>query len=279
MPYDITHPTSSDRPHEEFRECVRGRACAAPRINTTGPRPLVLPALTPRAFCDSDRDVIAHALNATPKLYVRVHMELGSVGASANGPVVTVSKDPPVPLSLQADELLRTIVETLVTWEERVRAAAGLTQLDTATSRARRDGPSLHQAVHLLHTYLDVLLALPYEPMVRDGVLEEASGAEAGLDILHLVWRCHALLTDIRQAARRLDGVACGNCDYAELHEVLDGDGQFAGAKCRRCGSEYDATAYHDLTTAQSDQVRKDRNRGGPRLRAAAPDDPSTRRA
>lgn len=270
-----SNPDAADY-DDGMRECARASRCSDPRIESANGKTTRLPALTPRAFCDSCRGVIARDLNDLPLLFVRVHMELGGSQQVAGGPVVSISKSAPVPMSLQADELIRLILATLVSWEERVRTVARLSELDTATSRRRRDGAVLTQAYTILAAHLDALLALEPEPMIRAGELVELGGADAGLDVLYLAWRCRALLTETAKAARHLEGVPC-YCGFCELYEVLDG-GQFAGAKCRQCGADYTAQTYKDLTDEQAEPVKK----SGARRRSvlvAAGDDVEARRA
>jgi hypothetical protein len=83
--------------------------------------------------------------------------------------------------------------------------------------------------------------------MMRGDELVELSGADAGLDLIYLAHRCRGFLTGNRQPARRLSGVYC-DCGYPELYEVLDDDGQQAGARCRQCRTEYDQEQYADMT-------------------------------
>lgn len=278
MPYHVhSDPHQDDHwRNEGLRECARAGRCSDPRIETANGKSARLPALTPRAFCDSDRGVIAKDLNELPMLFVRVHMELGGSQQASSGPVVSVSKTPPTPMSLQADELIRLVLSTLVSWEERVRRVARLSDLDTATSRRRRDGVILTQAYTILAAHLDALLALEAEPMMRDGELVDLGGADAGLDVLQLAWRCRAFLTETTKAARHLQGIPC-YCGFCELYEILE-DGQFAGAKCRQCGQDYNAETYKELTDEQSAVVKK----SGARRRAvlaSAKDDLLSRRA
>ncbi|MBG0828537.1 hypothetical protein HS041_12235 [Planomonospora sp. ID67723] len=294
------HSAPSDY-RDDLRECARADRCANPRIETADGKTTRLPALTPRAFCDSCRLTIAKALSDLPELFIRVHSCLDKSGQTSAGPVVSVSKSAPVPVSLPADELLRLVLAVLVSWEERVRAVANLVELDTDTSRYRRDGVALTQAWTTLATHLDVLLALPEEPMMRAVSLREAaalppgtkglvhrtagyadvfmnlSGADAGIEILNLTWRCRSFLTDTRPKPRHMSGVPC-DCGFCDLYEALDDDGQFAGATCKRCGNEYTGDAYRDLTKAQEAVVKK----AGARRRtvlAGAGDDTRSRRA
>ncbi|MFI7448112.1 hypothetical protein ACIBQX_11495 [Nonomuraea sp. NPDC049714] len=234
-----------------------------------------LPALTYQPFCPQDRTAVSKSLNDLPLLWVRVHQRLNKSFAVAGGPVVCVSKSAPVPLSLGADALLRLILATLVSWEERVRDVARLTPLDTSLSRRRRDGAVLTQAFTILSAHMDALLALPAASMARDDTFEDLSGADAGLELLDLAYRCRAFLTDTKQRPRHLSGVYC-DCGFAELYELLDDDGQHAGAKCRACRAEYDAQEYSDLTKVRVEPVKSYRRRS---LQPAGADGPVTHRA
>lgn len=278
MPYYVHSDPNADDGHWRDggqRECARGDRCSDPRLVTDGGKTVRLPALTPRAFCDVDRNAIEKALNDLPLLFVRVHQRLDKSFAVAGGPVVSISKSAPVPISLAADELLRLILATLVSWEERVRDVARLVPLDTQTSRHRRDGAVLTQAWTILAAHLDALLALPPDMMARGDDLEELSGADAGLELLYLAHRCRRLLTDNRQPPRHCAGVYC-DCGFAELYEQLDDDGQPAGATCRACRTAYDRDDYADLTRARTEPVKTYRRRT---LQPAGADDLVTRRA
>ncbi|GII86614.1 hypothetical protein Ssi03_46040 [Sphaerisporangium siamense] len=223
------------------------------------------PALTPRAFFSGDEAIIAQVLALLPARWHDVYGELGTKG-QADGPKVASSKTAPLPVSEHADELLGDIVAILTSWEERVAAVARL-HIDTDAWRRRR----AHVAAATLTRHLAVLLALPAEPTMRAvslttaatlprgarGLVHEAagyaevfldlSGADAGLEVLSLLRRCRRLLGETPPTARRLDGVACGGCDFAELRELLDDDGAFVGARCYECGTEYTTTTYAEL--------------------------------
>jgi hypothetical protein len=147
--------------------------------------------------------------------------------------------------------------------------------MDTATSRRRRDGAIRTQAWTILSAHLDALLTLDAEPMMRDNELVELSGADAGLDILYLTSRCHHFLTDTEQRARHLSGVYC-DCGYPELYEVLDANGQQAGARCRQCGDQYNREEYAELTRDPADSAKSYRRSS---LRPIGADDLVSRRA
>lgn len=269
------HSAPDDVTDEGQRECARGDRCSDPRIATDNGKTVRLPALTYQTFCPQDRTAMSKALNDLPELWVRVHQRLDKSFAVAGGPVVSMSKSAPVPISLTADELLRLVLATLVSWEERVRDVAQLKPLDTETSRRRRDGQVLTQAYTILSAHMDALLALGPEPMMRGDELVELSGADAGLDLLYLAHRCRGFLTDNRQPTRHLSGVYC-DCGFAELYEVLDDDGQPAGARCRQCRDEYNQAEYADLVAYRSENAKTHKRRT---LQPAGLDDSTSRRA
>ncbi|MGI5285164.1 hypothetical protein ACQEVF_17770 [Nonomuraea polychroma] len=69
---------------------------------------------------------------------------------------------------------------------------------------------------------------------------------------------CRRFLTDTNQPARHLSGIYC-ECGFAELYEVLDDDGQQAGARCRQCGTDYDQDQYGALTKVRAEPVKASR--------------------
>lgn len=274
---------------DDQRECARAERCSDPRIETAGGKTVRLPAFTYQAFCPQDRNAIDKALRDLPALGDRVHAEIGNRG-HASGPRVSTSKTPPLPINLAVDELLRDMSAILVSWHERVAAVA----------RLSRPVGGFYTACEVLAAHLDALLALPEEPMGRSVWLHEAAqlppgtiglvhksaayadvflhldGARAGLEILNLHYRCRRLLGETNARARHLSGVYCDGCGFAELYEVLDGDGQPAGAACRQCRTEYDQEQYADLTKARAEPVKSYRRHG---VTPAAADDGTTRRA
>ncbi|MFF4989649.1 hypothetical protein ACFY19_20820 [Streptosporangium saharense] len=231
-----------------MRPCARGHRCAARTITATGPTP----ALSWRPFCDADRDLIETALTGMPALYVRVAELLGTRTSSGTPDDIRVamSKAPPVPINLAADETARAIVEALVSWEERIRDVARLAPLDTAASRARRDGVAVVQAARTLAPRVDALVVLPAAPMMRGGDLLDLDGIDAGLEVLHLRRRACQLLPEADAPARPIPGVACGACGWRSLSEHLDELGYLDGARCRNCGTRTDAAGLAALRAA-----------------------------
>ncbi|GII87088.1 hypothetical protein Ssi03_50780 [Sphaerisporangium siamense] len=303
MPYYLHSDPAADDGYWRnagLTECARGDQCTDPRLLAVDGTTRRAPALTPRVFCAADEAVIAQVLAVLPARWRDVHAELGTKRQSS-GPKVAVSKTAPIPLSENADELLRDIVAILTSWEERVAAVARL-HIDTDASRRRRAHIAVDAAARTLTKHLAVLLALPAEPMMRAvslttaatlprgtrGLVREAagyaevfldlSGADAGLEVLQLLRRCRRLLGETPPPVRRLDGVACGGCGFSELREVLDDDGVMAGARCWECGTDYTTMTYNELV----DEQRAAATRAGCRRRGLARadnDDVLSRRA
>lgn len=287
MPRYWVHSAPEDYT-EAQRECARSERCSDPRVMLVDGRNTRLPALTYRAFCDVDRTMIQKALRDLPALYVRLRGEIGTKG-QAVGPKVSSSKSAPIPINLAVDELLTELWTVLTSWHERVATVAHL----TATA------PDFLVCCAILAAHVDVLLALPEEPMGRSLTLHDAAklpprtvglvhrsaeyadvilhldGARAGLEVLNLHYRARRLLGETKPPARHLNGVYC-DCGFAELYEVLDDDGQPAGAKCRECGNEYDRDGYADLVAVRAEPVKTYRRRP---LQPAAADDAVARRA
>lgn len=263
MPAWIHSDPNADDGHWQdsgLRECARAERCVEPRFETIDGKVRKLPALTPRPYCEGDRVLILRTIEDIPTQWRRVHDEIGEISASTADPV-SGSKSAPIPLSLDADELLRMVLMLLVSWEERIRTVAHMKGLDSQTSRRRRDEVALDQACRVLADRVDVLLALPAEPMMRIVSIQEAAslpagtsgwvhrvagyaevmklldGVDAGAEVLYLHWRCRAMLTDVGTAGKHLP-VPC-RCGFTELYEVLDWDDQPDGAKCRECKQEY----------------------------------------
>ncbi|MEO3860906.1 hypothetical protein [Acrocarpospora sp. B8E8] len=234
-----TNPTTlrpDPRAHDEDRPCARDQRCSAATIDPdTGRRE---PAHSPRPLCDTDRDLLQVAIGQLPRMYVRVHQALLVAGASSNGgPKVTTSKSPGLLINTSADELLRLLTFTLVSWEERVREVAHLSPLDTELSRRRRDSVALQQAVKILEPRVDALLALDFEPMMRDGEIVELDGEDAALELFQLHWKCRAVLTDTSAPAEPLK-VPC-RCGLRQLVQIFDFEDRPDGAVCRQCRAEH----------------------------------------
>jgi hypothetical protein len=244
----------------EQRLCAQGDWCRGYRIED-GKR---LPALTPRPFCEPCTRLIARNLDDLPARYAQLYAELGNKGQAAER--VSGTREAPVPVRLDIDALMREIIDVLASWDERVRATAGLSFPGTQATRRRRDGTAITGYTETLALRLSALLTLQAEPMRRDIPIEEIrpgdtgivhasagyasvnrdlSGIDAGLEILTLHRRCRAKLAETRRRDH-LD-VPCPGCDALGLERD---DGSDWAAECTQCGRQLNQDQY-ELWTRQ----------------------------
>jgi len=245
------------------RECARAHRCANARIETENGRPVRRGAWTPRGICDTCATHLQRALHQLPDLWARLHDELGNK-TPHHGPRVTVGKaEPPVPINLAVDALLREAVHVLASWAERVAATA---RLNTEPGR-RIDQATVDTSCRILAAHVSTLLALPEEPMLRTMPLHQAAtlppgttglvhpaaeyadvilpldGTQAGVELLELHHRIRRMLGETRPPARHLP-TPCRCCGHRLLFETHDADGQWDGAHCRNCRAEYTLADY-----------------------------------
>jgi hypothetical protein len=234
------------------RECARAEWCRDYTLETEDGQTVRKGKLGPRSFCDADRAEIDTALGQLPGYWAHLRAELGK--PSADGMHVHMPFGPRVPIRLDIDAQMRLMVETLCSWEERVRDVGRLTPLDTSLSRWRRDGKAITQSARILGAHLDVLLALGTGPMarLRDGVMatEELGGADAGLEILHLKYRARSILGETTPPPVELEGIQCRrqSCDLrntlyrAEPPQHEDSPAYWS--VCAACGDRMTETEY-----------------------------------
>ena len=260
------HDRASERDSERTgqsgdRDCSRGQWCSmATRERTPDGKTVRTPARTSRAFCDRDDIIIGSCLRGLPDGYALLVRMLGyreTVEVTVRQPF-----GPSVALRVDLDELARLVIDSAMTWLERVaQIDATLTAPDTSEWRERSLGPRAGDlvkfAVPRLAERVSALTALPGEPMLRPGlvasigcgqplgkagdtVLLDASGMDAGNEALKLgyLWRSALGLTP----APRDDllGVDCENCGKRALRRALppmhDGDKAWF-AECSECGA------------------------------------------
>jgi hypothetical protein len=268
------------------RRCARGEHCTRAQPDPDG---ATVPAwATDGPFCARDYRQVARALAALPARYVHLWTLLGEKG-SRRGDKIKMSRTPPVPVNLQVDALLRDFVATVVSWEERLRVAAG-EDVDTDLARRRRDERALAAAVAYLESRLDGLLGLPAEPMVRFlpvhaavslepgtlglvrphagyvEVLLPLDGAGAGREILHLAYRARSVAGETTPPPVRLIGVPCARveCQCLGLEEV---PGDIYKSECTVCGHLMTHTEYRAHTIRWAKWAQE--QRAVPRLEAS----------
>jgi hypothetical protein len=264
---------------EGLRDCARGERCAARKtvLASSGGRDVV-PAQTYRVYCDADRTRIQDVLNDLPARYRELRARIGDKGR-ADGPRVSGGgKTPPVPINLGVDALLRQIEEIVLSWDERVRAVARLTDL-TAPSRAA----AVPTACTMLGSHVDALLGLEAEAMARTMDLaraeylpEDASGwvhpsaewilyntdlggEQAGRESLNLHHRCLKVLG--RTPLHHDLIVPCWLCGERALRRHDGSAGLADHVECLQCREQYLEARLNSLMVEEEDAQRRRHDR------------------
>ena len=243
---------------EGDRDCARSEWCAsATRERLDDGTTERTPAKTYRAFCDKDEAIIGQCLTALPATYARLAL---AIGDHVTGEImVRVPFGPSVPLRCDVDEVMRLIIDAVLSWHERVAAVARLSLPDTQAWRTRSLGPYaaglLAASVPVLAGHLTTLLGLERDVMLRpcspavtrfaqvlsngaDTALVLASGAEAGNELLQLDYLGRAALGETNPDLDRLLGIQCPGCGHLSLRRAEppqhDGDTVYF-ARCGDC--------------------------------------------
>jgi hypothetical protein len=260
LPYRVRSAPEPASVPRTARRCARGERCPGAQADDEG----VLQAAWAEeaSFCLRDYRHVARCLDELPEKYVDLRSQLGSKTPQGDDRV-SGSRTPPVPVRLDFDELIRDMLLILCSWEEQLRSAAQLTPLDTAMSRHRRDEVALPAAVALLTAHFDRLLVLPPAPMRRirsmrsaaelpEGtlglvhpaggyaeVILDLSGADAGLELISLHYRCRSALRQTSAPPEKLDGIPCRRCDMLSLERAAPPrapDAPEYWSECAQCG-------------------------------------------
>jgi len=259
------HSDPNETDTDGLRPCALEGRCAE-RDHSGQPKP------GPRAFCGSDRDLIARSLGWLPTAWVMLHQMLGEKG-TGQGEKVSASKTPAVPINLEVDALMADMTALLGEWADRVREVARLYQVPAEHAKQQRDAVIVETAVKTLSAHLDALLALPPALMVRFLTLDEAAdpngwstlatdgdrrhepeldGTDAGIEILHLARRARNILG---MNPRHVDlPVPCWACDVKAVRRWDGSAGLEDQAECTACGERYDHERYLRLMTDVAQQ-------------------------
>ena len=264
---------------EGLHDCARGERCATrTTIAGTGGERVIVPGQTYRTFCDPDRDRIQAALDDLPARYTDLGDRIGDKG-HADGPRVSGGgRTAPIPINLAVDALTRQVEEIVLSWDERVRVVARLTDL-TAPTRAA----AVTAACRMLAAHVDALLALPGDDMTRTMDLSRAehlpndaigwvhpaggwveyyttlSGADAGVEILNLHHRAMKLLGHAPQHHDLI--TACWQCGERALRRHDGTAGLADHVECLRCREQYLGSRLRSLMVEeeQAQQRKTDR--------------------
>jgi hypothetical protein len=226
--------------------CSRDIFCSGRRIVAGNGERKVVPARTYGHFCASCQGLIASCLSELPPAYVRLRREIGEASSQHAG--VRTPFGPRLPLRADVDELMRSIAEVLMSWNERVREVARLSALDTQLSRRRDQAAAVAGSARLLGAHLNVLLALEAGPMVRAVRVHSApdeiavldlSGRDAGEEVLQLHRSALLVLGEIVKRRETLDGIPCKMCECMSLERAeppSDPSKEAMWSRCDECG-------------------------------------------
>ena len=248
---------------DDAHRCARGEWCASgertERGDGTHGR---LPARTSQVFCAADESIIYGCLEELAGLHSR--LAAATLEGLAGEVLIRLPFGPSLPLRVDVDELQRLLVETALSWHERVAARERLSVLDTQETHRKalgaRSGELLARSANVLREHLDALLLLPPDVMIRipsplmaaitpdarvvgqgagGTVLVLLSGADAGNEIMRLEYAGRATLLETDPAPEKLLGVACRSCERRSLRRAPrpqhEDDPAYA-SECSDCG-------------------------------------------
>jgi len=197
----------------------------------------------------------------------------------------------PIPINLAVDALLRQIEEIVLSWDERVRTVASLTDLTAPTTHA-----AVTAAAGMLTAHVDALLGLDSQDMTRTMDLARAEhlpddangwvhpaaewiqyntalgGADAGREVLNLHHRAlkllgrtplhHDLITPCWECGERSLRRHDGTTGLADHVECMDCREQYLGSRLRALMVEEEQ--------AQQRKADRERRRADPQRVALA---------
>lgn len=269
---------NADYGEDGQRPCVRGEHCAGRKTVLMDGKPVTVPAPTYTAYCVADRTRIVGCLTDLPRRYRELGERIGDAGQGqtsgmrVSGGGATSAR---IPINLGVDTEQRYILEVLESWEERVRIAARLSDVDGN----RRASMAVQTAAGILAAHVDVLLSLPAEPMARSrdlahvgdlsegvtGVVhpyagwvslnDDLDGIAAGEEILRLHYRC---LARLGLTPRHHDLLtACWDCELPMLRRWDGTAGLADHVVCRKCRSEYLGDRLARLMVEEENTLRR----------------------
>lgn len=243
MPHDTASEVDGGQ-----RWCARGEHCAGRTTMIENGERVVVPAATYRTFCDTDQNLIRDCLEELPHRYRQFGDRIGDKGSATGLRVSGGGQHGSPVLNLGTEAFQRQIVEVVVSWEERVRDVARLTDVDGA----RRPGVAVTDACDLLAKHVDALLSLDPADMYRT------------TDIAHAETLPHDATGWVHPAAgwigynTPLGGEAAGfevlNLHHRALHRLgLTPQHQDLISRCWQCGER--GLRRHDGTAGLADHV------------------------
>lgn len=252
---------------EATRRCIRDAWCRG-RVIANGE---ISAAATPRNFCDACVTEIGTCLADLPRCWWRAYEELGQLGGGRKRTGPRPPAGSRLPMLPGPDVLMRSIVECLLSWDDRIRQVKNLSHANK--DRGRRDAPAeilkeLARAANLLGEFMGPLLALddggqqaemmrwhdgggPEEMILwlGNGTIDTAKlgGTAAGLEILALHGRARGLLGETRPQPETLDGIPCKRCEAMSLERAEPPSDPTREAMWSRCAGCLDTMTLRDF--------------------------------
>lgn len=263
----------------EQHPCARGNHCAARTVVIDSGERIIQPALTYRTYCDADTDRIKDCLIELPNLYEQLEAEIGD--RQQRAPTERVSEGgvggSHILVNERTDDFLRVVTRVTVSWEERVRDVAPLSEMRSHLSINDRS----HRAVRIacndvLSKYVNVLLGLTPAAMYRTcdlaqlervatdatgwvfpaagwaGFNRDLGGVEAGVEVLNLH---HQFLARLGLTPKHHDlRSACWECNEVRVLRRWDGSaGLVDYVVCLKCGYQYLGAQLRLLMVAEDE--------------------------
>lgn len=174
------------------------------------------PVMVDGTVCDPHRLRAAKVLAGLPRLYVELSMSLAP-DRGAGGEQVSVSRTPPLPLSVERRSLIDDICFDVAHAERGYRHARGL----TPTPRRGREGPTLAGGALYLRQHLDTLLGYQLGVQAIERLDQLTRQARRALGLTRLVNKlAKACPACGHQALERADGSDRIECRYCGLHGI-----------------------------------------------------------
>jgi hypothetical protein len=235
------------------KPCARGEYCVNRDHDGN-------PALGPRVLCANDRAYLIKTINRIPEVYLELYLMIGDKGGVIDGPRVSGGgKNPPIPLRADVDALMRSVIDVISSWDERIRTVMNLSE--QIITRRRQNGFAMGTTCEFIAKHVDTLLSL--EPawtwrsvdvtrtkdVPKDAVSvvhddagwlsyeTEMSGADAAIELFALFSRCQSKLGHTPRHQDLL--TPCQQCDQRMLRRWDGAAGLEDHVECRSCGTRY----------------------------------------
>lgn len=201
-----------------------------------------------RGFCLPCERHGQFAISELPGDWRRLHEMIGVAGGGFAVSIPSGQVDPPIPLRVSIDAIMRDINWTLIAWELAVRDKARLSAVSEHGVRAEVEVP---RAAATLVTHYDTLLSLPPTDYLDYAIGPHTmDGPAAMMSLTRLHHLARSAIGDSRRCEKRTlpcppEPISSG-CGEATLVELIGegGEGLPNPVQCQTCGWVTDADQY-----------------------------------